>query len=654
MADREIGHTRIAAGPKLALCLGFLLIVFGVPAIQLVFEMRQGQLPPSLQLASDAAQAAAIWMLAEPPDSVSHPDFSAEALAADGFVDRLFKANRFMLRAMDAYEKDLGDTSLLTGALLPLSQRIQTELFAVGNEKTLVGDDGWLFYFESIGHLSGPGFLQPEQLTLRRQSGSEWQVPPQPDPVPAILHFQLALARRGIRLVLVPIPNKPSLYPDRVVRTADACRDGVLRNPDTAQMLAELADPRIFIDGRLADYRRVVRDPAFAALAPLIEEIARGRALLQSMPALVYDPSEDLLRARCRESTPVYLRADLHWHPRAAEITAGGLAAFVTRHVELAPSEAAPTRLRTLRTSAIGDIARMLELPPSSAEAFREEVSLKQVLQGDALWRPNPTAQVLLLGDSFTNMFSVQAMGWGEAAGLAEHLGHALGRQVDMIARNDNGAFNSRAALARELARGRDRLAGKRVVIWQFGAHELSYGDWRMIPMDLAAPRPSRLWTPGPGERIQARGTVAAISHTPRPMTVPYKDHICAVHLVDLEAVGPGKLPAEATVAYMFSMRDNRWTRVARLRLGQRVRVRLSEWDAERLGRLNRSDLDAFELEEHSFGELQPETLETQVVGLASAQARAGVPELAAFTLLALLLAGILGLIHRQEQRRVR
>jgi len=653
VAAREIGHTRIAKGPKLALAMGFLLIVFGVPTVQLVFEMRHDRPSAGLRLAKDAVQAASIWMLAEPPDSVSHPDFSAETLAADSFFDRLFKANRFMLRSMDAYEKDLADESLLTGAMLPLSQQVQTEVFGVGNEKTLVGEAGWLFFHRSISHLSGPGFLQPERLIARRQSGSEWRAPPQPDPVPAILHFQLALARRGIRLVIVPVPNKPALYPGRFAPKADACRDGALRNPDSDQMLAELADPLLFLDGRLADYASVVRDPAFEAMAPLLEELKRDRDLLLSLPSLVYDPSADLLRARCRDKTPVYLKADLHWHPEAVELCAKGLAALITREVEFStPAAAEPTRLSPVRVSAIGDIARMLELPATSAEAFREEIRLNQVLQGEGLWRPDPTAQVLLLGDSFTNIFSVEAMGWGEAAGLAEHLAHALGRGVDAIARNDKGAFNSRAALARELARGRDRLAGKRVVIWQFAAHELSYGDWRMLPMARGLPRPSSLWVPGPDESIEAWATVAAVSPTPRPMSVLYKDHLSAVHLVDLEAVGPRALPAEATVAYMFSMRDQRWTRVPRLRLGERVHLRLAAWDADRLGRLNRSDLSAFELEEHSFAELMDEGPEKPQPGLASTQARVGWPELVAFVLLALLLGAILVLIQRNEQGR--
>jgi alginate O-acetyltransferase complex protein AlgJ len=70
-------------------------------------------------------------------------------------------------------------------------------------------------------------------------------------------------------------------------------------------------------------------------------------------------------------------------------------------------------------------------------------------------------------------------MGWGEAAGLGEQLSFALQRPIDRIIQNDQGAHATRGLLAREP----DRLDGKRVVIWQFAARELAFGDWKVIEM---------------------------------------------------------------------------------------------------------------------------------------------------------------------------
>jgi len=67
------------------------------------------------------------------------------------------------------------------------------------------------------------------------------------------------------------------------------------------------------------------------------------------------------------------------------------------------------------------------------------------------------------LGDSFSNIYSFEPMGWGESAGFVELLGYYLGRSIERMVRNDGGAFATREMLQRELAREEDRLAGKRV-----------------------------------------------------------------------------------------------------------------------------------------------------------------------------------------------
>lgn len=98
-------------------------------------------------------------------------------------------------------------------------------------------------------------------------------------------------------------------------------------------------------------------------------------------------------------------------------------------------------------------------------------------------WKPNPGAEVMLLGDSFTNVFSLDSMGWGTAAGLGPHLSLALGRDLDVIAQNDSGAFATRVALSRELGgdEGTKRLAGKKVIVWEFASRELAVGDWKPV-----------------------------------------------------------------------------------------------------------------------------------------------------------------------------
>ena len=69
------------------------------------------------------------------------------------------------------------------------------------------------------------------------------------------------------------------------------------------------------------------------------------------------------------------------------------------------------------------------------------------------------------------------------SAGFAERLSFHLRRPVDRIARNDAGAYATRQMLAWELTRKPDRLKGKKVVVWEFSARELSIGDWKRLDM---------------------------------------------------------------------------------------------------------------------------------------------------------------------------
>jgi alginate O-acetyltransferase complex protein AlgJ len=125
----------------------------------------------------------------------------------------------------------------------------------------------------------------------------------------------------------------------------------------------------------------------------------------------------------------------------------------------------------------LGDIAVMLDLPDRQSLYPPETAVIRRVLAPDgAPWRPTRTADVLVLGDSFSNIFSLASMRWGDSAGLIEQVSYLLQRPVDRIVQNDEGAYATRAMLRRA---GDERLAGKRLVIWQFAARELAFGDWK-------------------------------------------------------------------------------------------------------------------------------------------------------------------------------
>lgn len=263
------------------------------------------------------------------------------------------------------------------------------------------------------------------------------------------------------------------------------------------------------------------------------------------------------------------------------------------------PSPNLSLRRQPVEIAALGDIAHMLKLPEGQTLFPPERVTTHQVLADDGqLWRPSADADILVLGDSFSNIYSLEPLGWGESAGLIEQLSCEMRRPVDRLVRNDDGAHATRALLSRELARGRDRLDGKRIVVWQFSARELSIGDWQLIDMEVREPEPADFFAPEPGEEVWVRGWVRDISPAPRPGTVPYRDHVVSVHLVDLEH-DDERIRDQQAVVYMMSMEDNVWTPAARYRRGDRIEVRLRSWDdvADRYEAVNRSELDDWDLQ---------------------------------------------------------
>jgi alginate O-acetyltransferase complex protein AlgJ len=145
--------------------------------------------------------------------------------------------------------------------------------------------------------------------------------------------------------------------------------------------------------------------------------------------------------------------------------------------------------------------------------------------------------------------------------------------------------------LADDLARGRDRLAGKKVVVWQFAARELAVGNWKPIEMKRGEISSGGFLSLKRGESLKATGVVKLIGAPVRPGTAPYKDHIVAAHLTNVRDE-QGRPRGEALV-YLWSMRDNKAAPAAGYRPGQTVTLRLRPWAevSRQYGSINRREL---------------------------------------------------------------
>ncbi|AIE85142.1 alginate O-acetyltransferase AlgX-related protein [Fimbriimonas ginsengisoli] len=358
--------------------------------------------------------------------------------------------------SIESFETELKQSSILTQALLSPTQGVLTGVFGVGNEKAYCGQPGWLFYRPDVEYLTADGFLKPSFLKARSHGAKEIQ----PDPVKGILDFNKQLAARNIKLIVVPMPTKPMIHPEILV--GPKAEGATLQNPSFGAFKSALAQAGVE----------------------------------------VYDPTPELLARKAQGKQ--YLETDTHWTPEAMDDVSAKVADLIQARVSLPPLGMPAATLKPIQISALGDIAEMLKLPKGQQIYRPQTVTTQQVLLNDVPWAPSHGADVLLLGDSFVNIFSLEGMNWGTASGFAEHLGYHLGRPIDKIAVNAGGSFASRQDLARQMYR-EDRLAGKKVVIYEFSMRDLSQGDWKIIPL----PKP-----PKP-DHVAPPPTVVPVKQTP-------------------------------------------------------------------------------------------------------------------------------------------
>ena len=564
IAEEQVGKTAITRTMAYALLGAFLSTILTVPIVQHGIEVRAGF--------ADKGH----WVWPKAYDALRIPGNAVKAFhhpSHQGFWDKFQAANASFMREVKAYEKALEEDSFVARASLPPTQAMTAELLGLGNEQVYLGREGWLFYQPEVGYLTGEGFLNPHLLLSRSRSGHAGEAVVQPNPVKAIVDFNNQLRDRGIHLIMMPAPVKPMIEPERLSKRYHDPLPIPLQNPSYGEFLKQLK--------------------------------AAGVDILDVSPALA--------KAKLESGQPQFLITDTHWTPEAMDMAAGLLAEH-TRGLNLLKGPELPLTRSNQPVSNTGDIAAMLKLPADSKLYPKQSVTVQPVWNGNAPFKPDPAAQILVLGDSFSNIFSLEAMGWGASAGFVEQLGYHLRQPIDAILRNDAAAFATRELLAKDLAQGRDRLVGKKLVVWQFAMRELAVGDWKILKIPAVENSRSRqvpateggFFVPAKGESIEVEGTVAARSSTPRPGTVPYKDQIFSVHLTGITG---GKTSASGqAVVYLFGMKDNQLTPVSAWKVGDRVKLKLRPWAdvASEYERFNRSELDAEELqlEIPAWGEL--------------------------------------------------
>ncbi len=491
------------------------------------------------------------------PASIFYDNFSNAfgPTPSDSLIDRIDMVNDRLLQAVKTTEEELEDKTLLHALFWPMQKTLL--LLGKGNEKVLPGKDGWLFYSKDVDHL-----LNAEYIVSNTHPGKSATN----DPVSAIVDFRDKLRQRGVELVVVPTPVKPMIYPDKISRFR------------SAESLPLYSSGWGNIRARLEENGIHLIDPA-----PLLTSYVR------------------------EQKNPAYLRTDTHWTPGAMETVARYIASYVYSQLQMS-FEQIKYKRETESVVNQGDIAVMLKLPTEKIR-LDEEVEIHPVLTGGSeLWRQSSSGNVLLLGDSFSNIYSEETMGWGNGAGFGEQLSFYLKSPIDTILQNDQGAYVTREQLAAELARGIDRLKNTKLVIWQFAARELTQGEWKIIELPESRLGGSDDFYLVPtGEERLVHGEIRDISRSPRPGSVPYKDNIITLHLVNVEDAVSGEVLGDCLV-YTWGMKNNELTKIATGKIGETITMKLQDWAAveSEYAALRRSALDdeMIEYEMPNWGEL--------------------------------------------------
>lgn len=530
-ANKEIDSTKIKPLLARIVVWVFISILFSVPLTQLLFD--------------------------SPFKKENIGVFTAGKIAkTDSWMDNILNRNTHCMQMISAWEKQMEEISFLQSYSSPLFQTVLTGILHTGNEKAVVGKDGWLFYEKDISYLTGHPIVSIDTHASNQGKKS---------PAACISDFAKQLENQGIKLVIMPIPLKPLLYPEKLNNSYS--ENNILQNQGYNTFIAELKSRNI----------------------------------------QVFDPTE-ILQSMKKKKEKVFLKTDTHWTPEAMEKVAGSLSRFLLDSILVEPGSDFYGK-DSIEIVQQGDIYTMLKLKKALPLFPPEKVIIHSILnERGEYWQPAKTAEVLFLGDSFSNIYSLEGMGWGKTAGFAEHLSYFLQQPIDAIRRNDEGSIATRKMLQTEQKKGRNRLAGKKVVIWEFAMRELTQGNWTPLDMtNLACEQSSSFLTLPDTASLLVKATIEDRSASPHPDKVTYADHVIALHLTDLTDEEGNPLQKEALV-YMLAMKNRQLTPAASLRTGDVITLKLESWqlhEAEE-GAYNRNELDNSDLllEEPLWGTL--------------------------------------------------
>ena len=483
--------------------------------------------------------------LEDEPESFKQADSCVKSLVAELGHVSLWRAfldvkhyGVWTNRYLRAFENKIDDESAIVLALRPKYQLAVWKIFNDPGEKVVLGaagdcigkgcgrdttmaSDRWLFYRQDVEFL-----VQPSPLDVRSAKLD--------NPIKAIEKFRDQLKAKGVELLVVITPGKPSIYPERLTGSASDAAVG-------AENAADLGNA--------------------------IGLQSHGKAILDSLTRAGFNTVDlytPLLAAKYRDSVegPLYLNDDTHWTPRGAELAASVIAEKVNAMVD-AGTLVLSKKKNAVNNSAIdynrdciceptqecldleqsigdgvsrqnyvakdsvaeriGDVGEMSGLNKFgvfktqrvvghvvSQQVVREWLQMSHVscprdsvrdamsCKGSKKWDDGckfnhntevgrdttysvfkddfRKSEILILGDSFSRIYQTDSP---VNAGWIAHFARNMNRPVASIV-SDGGA----STLVREkLARKASVLKGKKLLIWEFVERDLRFGaeGWKDV-----------------------------------------------------------------------------------------------------------------------------------------------------------------------------
>ena len=466
--------------------------------------------------------------LEDEPESFPQADSCIKSLVADLGHVSLWRAfldvkhyGVWTSRYLRAFENKIDDESAIVLALRPKYQLAVWNLFSDPGEKVVLGaagdcigagcgrdtaaaSDRWLFYRQDVEFL-----VQPSPLDVRSAKLD--------NPVKAIERFRDQLKAKGVELLVVVTPGKPSIYPERLTgresRVAGAGNAAAVGNAAAGENAAAVGNA--------------------ANLENAVGLQSHGKKILDSLTRAGFNTVDlytPLLAAKSRDSVegPLYLNDDTHWTPRGAEIAADVIAKKVREMVDagivkIRENNAVRYVAADSLADRMGDVGEMsglnkfnvfkvqkvtghvvsqqnikertekLPMDSTCVEAaksackkndscFTAQSALceRDTVLYDTTITPFKDdfrkSEILILGDSFSRIYQTDSP---VNAGWIAHFAKNMNRPVASIV-SDGGA----STLVREkLARKASVLKGKKLLIWEFVERDLRFGaeGWKDV-----------------------------------------------------------------------------------------------------------------------------------------------------------------------------